>query len=70
MKTFRVSAKMNSTKRGTYHITERCHHCGGVIKEHHDGWHRKGNHYCCYLCYKDDHTGAPATINVIDRKHK
>ena len=49
---------------------EYCDHCGQEIKNHHDGWHRKGHHYCCYGCYADDKGGVPSHIKVIDRKHK
>jgi hypothetical protein len=49
---------------------EYCSHCGGEIKNHHYGWHRKGHHYCCYGCYADDKGGVPSHIVPIDRKHK
>ena len=50
----------------------KCEHCGKPIKKEylHDAWHRKGHHYCCYSCYKDEDGCKPSILTSINRKKR
>ena len=45
-------------------------HCNTEIKDFHSGYHRKGYHYCTYLCWKDDDGCKPSRLKPINRKSK
>lgn len=47
----------------------KCEHCNGVIKDFHSAYHRKGHHWCSYICFKEDSGYDNSKVPPIDRKH-
>lgn len=47
-----------------------CEHCGGIIKDFHGAYHRKGHHWCSYTCFKEDSGYDNSRVPPINQRKK